>query len=615
MADVKDELKQLIAADLLQQLVGLSILDSSRMNDAIRFATQTGGDPYLIVKNDGLFLESSLVAALAEKYGLNFEINFILPKLDPKFPLNYCVQNALLPILTDENQLALGLSSPISLNAIRNLNLLHGKKLTAFFIPYSKLLNGLRNIDNKDFIDGSGNLPIVVNPPVAQSLKKDFKQLPVQNDKIDTLSQPPSAEVKVKRVDNKELAKNITKGFGKQVQAMLANDVVSGLNEILVYAVTEKVSDLHLEIFRDKARLRFRKNGTLIVPAQFQSFVEKNYNAIISRLKIISDLDIAEKRLPQDGAANFTSSKNNIDVDLRVSIIPMATGERAVLRILNKASLSVDISSLGFSEQQLSVFMRSIDSPQGLVLVTGPTGSGKSTTLYGAINHLNQDDVNILTAEDPIEYTLSGVGQVQMKDGIGLTFAAALRSFLRQDPEIILVGEIRDGETADIATKAALTGHLVLSTLHTNSSIGAITRLINMGLPKYLVSNALSCIVAQRLIRTNCPMCKQSRPFDRDDPSMKISIFKHLLEQEESFGVGCENCNMTGFYARRAVHEVLEVDIELKTMINRDASEIEMVKYARSNGFSTMLERGLDFVHNGETTLEELLRVVPMEVL
>jgi type IV pilus assembly protein PilB len=300
---------------------------------------------------------------------------------------------------------------------------------------------------------------------------------------------------------------------------------------------------------------------------------------------------------------------------LRVSIIPMATGERAVLRILNKASLSVDIESLGFSEQQLSVFMRAIDSPQGLVLVTGPTGSGKSTTLYGAINHLNQDDVNILTAEDPIEYTLSGVGQVQMKDEIGLTFAAALRSFLRQDPEIILVGEIRDGETADIATKAALTGHLVLSTLHTNSSIGAITRLVNMGLPKYLVSNALSCIVAQRLIRTNCPMCKTSRNFDKNDPLLKRSIFKHLLDRQEFFGVGCDHCNMTGFSARRAVHEVLEVDLELKSMINRDASEIDMVKYARENGFSTMLERGLDFVHSGETTLEELLRIVPLEAL
>ena len=615
MAEIKEELKQQIAGDLLLQLVNFSMLDAARMTDAIKFASQTGDDPYFIVRNDNLFSEVGLVEALAGKYGLKYDLDFTLPKLDSKFPLNYCAQNGLLPILVEGDQLALGLSSPTSLNAIRNLNLLHGKKLTAFFIPYSKLLSGIKNIDNLQYVDGPQNVNKAEDTQVKSSaldVLPDASSSPVEKDA--PINQP-LPDLKSKPNVIKESAKNLTKNFGKQVQAMLASDVVSGLNEILVYAVTEKVSDIHLELFRDKARLRLRKNGKLIIPAQFQSFVEKNYNAIISRLKIISDLDIAEKRLPQDGAANFTSPKNNVDVDLRVSIIPMATGERAVLRILNKASLSVDIESLGFSEQQLSVFMRAIDSPQGLVLVTGPTGSGKSTTLYGAINHLNQDDVNILTAEDPIEYTLSGVGQVQMKDEIGLTFAAALRSFLRQDPEIILVGEIRDGETADIATKAALTGHLVLSTLHTNSSIGAITRLVNMGLPKYLVSNALSCIVAQRLIRTNCPMCKKSRSFDKNDPSFKRSIFKHLLDRQEFFGVGCDNCNMTGFSARRAVHEVLEVDLELKSMINRDASEIDMVKYARENGFSTMLERGLDFVHSGETTLEELLRIVPMEAL
>ena len=615
MAEIKEELKQQIAGDLLLQLVNFAMIDSVRMTDAIKFASQTGDDPYLIVKNDSQFSETRLVEALADKYGLKYDFDFTLPKLDSKFPLNYCAQNGLLPIMVDGADLALGLSSPTSLNAIRNLNLLHGKKLTAFFIPYSKLLTGIKNIDNPQYIEGPRKTPKVEDSPVIAVTEEAIPVASSSNVERDAPVSQPLPDVKSKPNVIKESAKNLTKNFGKQVQAMLSSDVVSGLNEILVFAVTEKVSDIHLEVFRDKARLRLRKNGKLIIPAQFQGFVEKNYNAIISRLKILSDLDIAEKRLPQDGAANFASPKNNIDVDLRVSIIPMATGERAVLRILNKASLSVDIESLGFSEQQLSVFMRAIDSPQGLVLVTGPTGSGKSTTLYGAINHLNQADVNILTAEDPIEYTLSGVGQVQMKDEIGLTFAAALRSFLRQDPEIILVGEIRDGETADIATKAALTGHLVLSTLHTNSSIGAITRLVNMGLPKYLVSNALSCVVAQRLIRTNCPMCKTSRNFDKNDPLLKRSIFKHLLDRQEFFGAGCDHCNMTGFSSRRAVHEVLEVDIELKNMINRDTSEIDMVKYARENGFSTMLERGLDFVHSGDTTLEELLRIVPMEAL
>lgn len=614
MAEIKDTLKQQISTDLLSQLVNFSMIDPLRSSEAIRYSVQTGDDPYFIIKNDNLFSENLLVESLATKYGLKFDFNFTLPVLEDKFPMNYCAQNGLLPIMV-EGVLSIGLSSPISLNAIRNLNLLHGQKLTAFFIPYSKLLIGIKNIDSTD-LNGLLKNEFIKTAHLESSSPKNTRsqfttlnnETLVDSSKVDTAS----TSKKSIKIDPE---KTTTKNFGKQIQAMLSKDVVSGLNEILVFAVTEKVSDIHLEIFRDKARLRFRKNGKLVIPDQFQSFIENNYNAIISRLKIISDLDIAEKRLPQDGAANFISAKNKIDVDLRVSIIPMATGERAVLRILNKASLSVDIESLGFSEQQLSIFTRAIDSPQGLVLVTGPTGSGKSTTLYGAINHLNQDDVNILTAEDPIEYTLSGVGQVQMKDDIGLTFASALRSFLRQDPEIILVGEIRDGETADIATKAALTGHLVLSTLHTNSSIGAITRLVNMGLPKYLVSNALTCVVAQRLIRTNCPVCKQSRLFDHKDPSLKRSMFKHLLDQQEFFGVGCSHCNMTGFSARRAVHEVLDVDIELKSMINRDASEIDMVHYARENGFTTMLERGLDFVHSGDTTLEELLRVVPVEAI
>jgi type IV pilus assembly protein PilB len=614
MAEIKESLKQQIATDLLSQLVSFTLLHPSRSAEAIKYSAQTGDDPYFILKNDKLFSENLLVESLATKYGLKHYLNFTLPALDNKFPIKYCVENGLLPIIIDGN-LSIGLSSPISLNAIRNLNLLHGNKLNAFFIPYSKLLIGIKYIGSSDLIGLFKNeLSNTEELDSSQSEKRssDFQtsidQHQVDVSKVDIVS----ASKQSSKIDQN---KTTVKEFGKQVQAMLSKDVVSGLNEILVFAVIEKVSDIHLEIFRDKARLRFRKNGKLVIPDQFQSFIEKNYNAIISRLKIISDLDIAEKRLPQDGAANFTSAKHKIDVDLRVSIIPMATGERAVLRILNKASLSVNIESLGYSEQQLTIFTRSIDSPQGLVLVTGPTGSGKSTTLYGAINHLNQDDVNILTAEDPIEYTLSGVGQVQMKDDIGLTFASALRSFLRQDPEIILVGEIRDGETADIATKAALTGHLVLSTLHTNSSIGAITRLVNMGLPKYLVSNALTCVVAQRLIRTNCPVCKQSRLFDHKDPSLKRSMFKHLLDQQEFFGVGCSHCNMTGFSARRAVHEVLDVDIELKSMINRDASEIDMVHYARENGFTTMLERGLDFVHSGDTTLEELLRVVPVEAI
>ena len=235
--------------------------------------------------------------------------------------------------------------------------------------------------------------------------------------------------------------------------------------------------------------------------------IKKNYNAVIARIKILANLDIAERRLPQDGKISYTA-EDDTEVDFRISILPTSLGERIVIRILNSSSLAVTIGAIGFTKKQEKEFIAAVSSPQGMVLVTGPTGSGKSTTLYGAMNYLNEPDVNILTAEDPVEYTMAGISQVQIREEIGLTFADALRSFLRQDPEIILVGEIRDGETADIASKAALTGHLVLSTLHTNSAVGAISRLINMGLPAYLVSSAVTAVVAQRLIRVNCESCK-----------------------------------------------------------------------------------------------------------
>jgi type II secretory ATPase GspE/PulE/Tfp pilus assembly ATPase PilB-like protein len=349
------------------------------------------------------------------------------------------------------------------------------------------------------------------------------------------------------------------------------------------------------------------------LPAEFQGFVTKNLPAIISRIKIIAGLDIAERRLPQDGGANYVSIRNKTDVDLRISIIPTSFGERAVLRILNKASLSLDIDALGFSEEQKTVFKKNIESPQGLVLVTGPTGSGKSTTLYGAINYLNKEDVNILTAEDPVEYSINGIGQVQIRDDIGLTFASALRSFLRQDPEIILVGEIRDAETADIATKAALTGHLVLSTLHTNSAVGAITRLINMGLPRYLVSNALSCVVAQRLLRINCPNCSRPyRPSEIEEVA-QYPLFDPTLRIHLKRGDGCPSCNQSGFVSRKAVHEVLDISFAVKSLINKDASEQEIIACAQKEGFIAMIDRARDYIYSGQTTIEEVLRTIPMD--
>lgn len=612
----------LLSSELASLALEFGFIDAEKFASAKSFAKETNVDHYSLLRSDGLINEDQMVNALAEKYGLGFTLDFEMLELAEKFPIKYCIQNGLLPIsLPDNPKPYVGISSPHSLNTLRNLNLLSGQKFTAIFLPFSDLKDGILELETPGYL------------AVKKSKAKDKKSIFLSGWKDvehslsvnsiekngNTIQLNNSHGSEELRVESRNLSEdtvaNVLKADVKQVaEAMLTGgDVVNGVNKIFETAVQEKVSDIHLEKFRDKARLRFRKNGALITPKNLQGFVEKNYSAIISRIKIISGLDIAERRLPQDGGANFISTKSNIDVDLRVSIIPTSTGERAVMRILNKASLSLDINSLGFSSSQLKIFQSAIESPQGLVLVTGPTGSGKSTTLYGAINYLNKDDVNILTAEDPVEYNVSGVGQVQMKEEIGLTFAAALRSFLRQDPEIILVGEIRDGETADIATKAALTGHLVLSTLHTNSAVGAITRLINMGLPKYLVSNAVTCIVAQRLIRTICPKCAEDLPPSAIEEFRSHSMFSQLLGAKLRHGIGCAHCNNTGFSSRKAVHEVLSVDANLKDLINKDASELDMVNSARTKKFQTMFERGLDFVKSGETSFDELLRSIPLE--
>ena len=384
------------------------------------------------------------------------------------------------------------------------------------------------------------------------------------------------------------------------------------MDEILSEAVMNGTSDVHIEIFKDIAQIRFRNGGTLLIQSQYKVFIAKNYNAVVARIKILANLDIAERRLPQDGKISYTA-KDGTEVDFRISILPTSLGERIVIRILNSSSLAVTIGAIGFTKKQENEFIAAVSSPQGMVLVTGPTGSGKSTTLYGAMNYLNEPDVNILTAEDPVEYTMAGISQVQIREEIGLTFAGALRSFLRQDPEIILVGEIRDGETADIASKAALTGHLVLSTLHTNSAVGAISRLINMGLPGYLVSSAVTAIVAQRLIRVNCENCKIE--IDKNNAEIKEFIKIYNIKESASLmkGEGCDDCNGTGYKGRKGVHEVLTITPDIEEAITEKKSEQEMVEIAKKGTFTSLADAAVRFVEDGTLSVEEYLRVIPQD--
>ncbi|HVP64885.1 MAG TPA: type IV-A pilus assembly ATPase PilB [candidate division Zixibacteria bacterium] len=384
--------------------------------------------------------------------------------------------------------------------------------------------------------------------------------------------------------------------------------VVRLVNVILTEAVKRKASDIHMEPYETEYRVRFRVDGalqTIMKPPR------KMKDAIISRIKIMARLDISEKRLPQDGRImlKMMIEGKKKQLDYRVSSLPTLWGEKIVLRLLDKENLRLDMTQLGFEPESLERFTRAIFKPYGMVLVTGPTGSGKTNTLYSAISQLNKPDTNIMTAEDPVEFQLAGVNQVQMKDQIGLNFAAALRSFLRQDPNIILVGEIRDFETAEIAIKAALTGHLVLSTLHTNGAPETISRLMNMGIEPFLVATSVHLIVAQRLIRRICNGCSE-----KQDLPPKALLDAGYTPAEVKAGVkvmkgrGCAKCNGKGYKGRTALYEVMEIDDELRELILVGASAVELKKKAVERGMITLRRSGLIKVAQGITTLEEVAR-------
>ena len=383
--------------------------------------------------------------------------------------------------------------------------------------------------------------------------------------------------------------------------------IIRLVNGILREAVMAKASDVHLEPYEKEYRVRLRVDGVL------QDLMKpplKARDAIISRIKILSRLDISEKRLPQDGRIMITLRVNGKKrtLDWRVSTLPTLWGEKIVMRLLDKENLRLDMTQLGFEPESLEKFQKAILKPYGMVLVTGPTGSGKTNTLYSAISLLNKPDTNIMTAEDPVEFQLQGVNQVQMKDAIGLNFATALRAFLRQDPNIILVGEVRDFETAEIAIKAALTGHLVLSTLHTNGAPETVSRLMNMGIEPFLVATSIHLIVAQRLIRRICTHCIQQV----DVPAQVLVKAGFTQDEARSVkvmkGRGCERCNGSGYKGRTALYEVMEVDDSLRELILIGASALELKKKAMEQGMITLRRSGLRKIMLGQTTMDEVLR-------
>ena len=398
-----------------------------------------------------------------------------------------------------------------------------------------------------------------------------------------------------------------------RLSAKASSGVVEFVDHILNNALVSDASDIHIEPFRDaRCRIRFRINGVLQSQDMYTKYLIENYQAVVTRLKILAECSIQEKRLPQDGVLQFKDKRNVKGdwIDVRFSTLPAKYGERIVMRLL-KGSPELSLDKIGFLPQDYNKLKIAINAPQGMVLVTGPTGSGKSTTLYAALQTINHPGKSILTAEDPVEYYLEGLGQVQANEQIGLTFTSILRSFLRQDPEVILVGEIRDKETVEIAIKAALTGHLLLSTLHTNDAIATVIRLLNMGVQSFMVSSALTLVVSQRLARKLCTNCRVT-----DDVVKPIHLVQAGFSKEEAEKVkiakskGCDQCKGTGYKGRQGIYEVLENTPDLAEAILNNAQTPELLGIAKKNGFQTMGETGRDYLLKGVLSMEEFQRVL-----
>lgn len=453
--------------------------------------------------------------------------------------------------------------------------------------------NNIYVLDAIKFITGCTVQPVISPESIIQKALDIYYE---DKSALDSIIKEIDDELEV--VDtNEELPEELD--LQKAVQD---KPLVKLVDSIIADAIKKGASDIHFECYEKRIRVRYRIDGSLQerppIPFKYRA-------AIISRMKIMSDLDISERRLPQDGRIKIKFGERT--VDLRVSVLPTIFGEKVVMRILDPKSLMVDMTKLGFPELSLKNFTKAIESPYGMILVTGPTGSGKTTTLYSALKTLNKGDVNIMTAEDPVEFNFDGINQVLVRSDIGLTFAAALRSFLRQDPDIIMVGEIRDQETADIAIKAALTGHLVFSTLHTNDAPSTINRLIDMGIPPYLIGASTRLVMAQRMVRKICTFCKKEEHVDNDT----LDLLNIPEEQRKTFkmykGAGCNECNGTGYSGRTGIFEVMPISPAIEKLIVQGAPTTEIRDQAVKEGMMTLRSSALEKLTTGVTALEEVL--------
>ena len=561
--------------------------------------------------------EKSIANAISGSYDIEF-----LPNLDTEnidfstsdiLPQKYISENRIVPISIHGHTLDVAISEPSALNQMQSIALLTDKKVNPYLVTISQITEILDTFKTIDPSSASApRTPKISSKPTTSAKANGRDRAADVKIKSETKIDPAIA--KKERLDKltaDKAAAEVSKedADGEKYSAV----VVQFIDKNLKKAIKEGVSDVHFETFKHSSRMRFRLDGVLREEPETGKVLHENYTKIITRIKIMSKLDIAERRKAQDGA--ITLKVGEKEVDFRVSVMPTSFGERVVMRILDTDGIDLSIEKLGFHEDDEKAFIDAITSPQGMVLVTGPTGSGKSTTLYAALNKINKEDINILTAEDPVEFTLNGVGQVHVKPDYGMTFASALRSFLRQDPEVVMVGEIRDQETVEIAIKAALTGHLVLSTLHTNDAVSTITRILNMGVQPYLITSSLTLIIAQRLARKNCTDCLIEDENVNESQLRSVGFSAEEASRVTLFcGKGCDTCNGTGYKGRKGVYEVLRITDNLIEGILQEKTTPELKKVAlEKDNFLNMQEIGRTFLKEGSICIDEYKRILILD--
>jgi type IV pilus assembly protein PilB len=572
-----------MAGKLGEILLKENLISPDQLKQALEYQKANGGRLGGVLVKLGFLSDDEVTVVLSQQYGVpsinldHFEVD---PGVTKLIPMETALKFQVLPLSRVGSSLTLAMVDPTNVFAM----------------------------DDIKFMTGFNIEPVVASETaIAEAIKRNYGSIEEQERKRELEEIVSFIDETQHETLELEAEDETTLNLEQLEKAAEEAPVIKLVNYFLTDAMKRGASDIHMEPYEKEYRVRYRIDGVL---QTIMNPPNKLRDAIISRVKIMSKLDISEKRLPQDGRIMVKMLKDGRKkaIDLRVSVLPTMYGEKIVMRLLDKENLRLDMTKLGFESESLAKFQKAIFKPYGMVLVTGPTGSGKTNTLYSSIVQLNSPETNILTAEDPVEYQLPGINQVQMKEQIGLNFAAALRSFLRQDPNIILVGEIRDFETAEIAIKAALTGHLVLSTLHTNDAPSTISRLMNMGIEPFLVATSVNLICAQRLVRRLCPECKT-----QDKVPLQVLIEAGFTREEaRSVKVwkrqGCPSCLNKGYKGRIGLYEVLEITEEIRELILVGASALELKKRAAEQGMMTLRRSGLSKVAAGITTLEEVMR-------